>query len=117
MFRKVGTPVLGVVENQSYYTCPSCGDRAHVFGHGGAAKVADELGVALLGEARWLCLYAALAVIPMRLQVPLDIAIREQGDAGKPIVVSSPDSPQARALFGVADGVWAVLEKQGAHTS
>lgn len=52
MFRKVNVPILGVVENQSYYVCPSCGDHAHVFGHGGAAKVAEELGVTFLGEVR-----------------------------------------------------------------
>jgi ATP-binding protein involved in chromosome partitioning len=77
MFRKVEVPILGIVENMSYFLCPHCGGRTEIFAHGGARSEADRLGVPFLGE------------------VPLDIAIRETSDGGKPIVVSEPDSENA----------------------
>lgn len=70
MFRKVNVPIIGLVENMSYYTCRSCGDVAHLFGHGGAKQTADELEVPFLGE------------------IPLNVAIREAGDAGTPAAVA-----------------------------
>ena len=88
MFRKVDVPVLGLIENMSYYVCPKCGDEAHIFGHGGAKAEAARLSVEFLGE------------------VPLDIAIRETSDAGTPIVVSQPDSPHAQAYAAIAAKVW-----------
>lgn len=88
MFRKVDVPVLGLIENMSYYVCPKCGDEAHIFGHGGAKAEAARLSVEFLGE------------------VPLDIAIRETSDAGQPIVVSQPDSPHAQAYKAIAAKVW-----------
>ena len=88
MFRKVDVPVLGLIENMSYYVCPKCGDEAHIFGHGGAKAEAARLSVEFLGE------------------VPLDIAIRETSDAGTPIVVSQPDSPHAKAYADIAVKVW-----------
>lgn len=88
MFRKVDVPVLGLIENMSYYVCPKCGDEAHIFGHGGAKAEAARLSVEFLGE------------------VPLDIAIRETSDAGTPIVVSQPDSPHAKAYADIAAKVW-----------
>ena len=84
MFRKVDVPVLGIVENMSYYVCPNCGDRAEIFGHGGARDTAQRMGVDFLGE------------------IPLDLAIRETSDQGRPIVVSQPDSPQAKAVTDIA---------------
>ena len=88
MFRKVDVPVLGIVENMSYFACPKCGEVSHIFDHGGARKVADELGMEFLGE------------------VPLDLAIRETSDGGRPIVVSQPDSPNAQAFLAIAERVW-----------
>ncbi len=77
MFRKVNVPVLGIVENMSYFQCPHCGTRSDIFGHGGARHEAERLGVPFLGE------------------VPLHMAIRETSDSGKPVVVSEPDGPHA----------------------
>ncbi len=91
MFKRVDVPVLGIVENMSYYVCPKCGDRAHIFGHGGARETAQKLGVDFLGE------------------VPLDIAIRETSDQGRPITVSDPDSPHAAAFRDIASKVAAKL--------
>ena len=88
MFRKVDVPVLGIVENMSYFTCPNCGHVAHVFSHGGARREAEKLGMEFLGE------------------MPLDIEIRETSDGGRPIVVSNPDSPLAQAYVGIAGRVW-----------
>jgi ATP-binding protein involved in chromosome partitioning len=88
MFRKVDVPVIGIVENMSYFVCPHCGGRSDIFTHGGARRAAEAMGVPFLGE------------------VPLDMAIREASDAGKPIVVSQPDGPHARAYRAIADQVW-----------
>jgi ATP-binding protein involved in chromosome partitioning len=77
MFKKVNVPVLGIVENMSYFQCPHCGTRSDIFGHGGARHEAERLGVPFLGE------------------VPLDIAIRTTSDSGNPVVVSEPDGPHA----------------------
>ncbi len=73
MFRRVNVPVLGIVENMSYFLCPHCGGRTDVFGHGGARHEAERLGVPFLGE------------------VPLDIAIRETSDSGRPVVATDPE--------------------------
>ena len=77
MFKKVNVPVLGIVENMSYFQCPHCGTRSDIFGHGGARHEAERLGVPFLGE------------------VPLHMAIRATSDAGNPVVVSEPDGPHA----------------------
>jgi len=84
MFERVGVPVLGVVENMSYFVCPHCGERSEIFLSGGGARLADELGVPLLG------------------QVPLQAQMADFADAGRPIVVAAPDSPAAQALGAVA---------------
>jgi len=84
MFRKVDVPVLGIVENMSYFACPNCGHVSNIFSHGGARKEADKLGIDFLGE------------------IPLDIEIRETSDSGRPIVVSRPDSPHAEAFLSIA---------------
>lgn len=94
MFRRVDVPVLGIIENMSYYVCPKCGERADIFGHGGARETALKLGVDFLGE------------------VPLDIEIRETSDSGRPIVVSNPDSPHAEAFRDIADRVASALDGQ-----
>jgi ATP-binding protein involved in chromosome partitioning len=84
MFNQVKIPLLGVVENMSYFVCPHCGGRTDVFSHGGARKEAEKLGVPFLGE------------------VPLDIAIRANSDDGRPVIASMAESPQANALLEIA---------------
>jgi ATP-binding protein involved in chromosome partitioning len=84
MFRKVDVPVLGFVENMSYFRCPHCGERSDIFGHGGAKREAERLGVEFLGE------------------VPLDILIRETSDEGQPIVASHPESEHAQIFRRIA---------------
>jgi ATP-binding protein involved in chromosome partitioning len=91
MFRKVEVPVLGIVENMSYFACPHCGQRSDIFSHGGARREAERLGVEFLGE------------------LPLDMAIRETSDGGHPIVVSQPESPHAKTYRAIAERVWAKL--------
>jgi ATP-binding protein involved in chromosome partitioning len=91
MFRKVDVPVLGFIENMSYFACPHCGERTDIFAHGGAKREAERFGVDFLGE------------------IPLDIAIRETSDSGEPIVVSQPSSPHAAAYREIAQKVWAKL--------
>jgi ATP-binding protein involved in chromosome partitioning len=91
MFRKVDVPVLGIIENMSYFLCPNCGHESHIFSHGGAHEEADRLGVEFLGE------------------IPLDIDIRTTSDSGQPIVVSQPESDHAKVYRGIADRVWAKL--------
>jgi ATP-binding protein involved in chromosome partitioning len=91
MFRKVAVPVLGFVENMSFYLCPHCGERAEIFGHGGAREEAEKLGVPFLGE------------------VPLHLDIRTTSDSGHPIVVSEPDSPYAQIYKNIAGRVWKQL--------
>jgi ATP-binding protein involved in chromosome partitioning len=84
MFEKVDVPVLGIVENMSYFVCTHCGERSEIFGHGGARAEADKRAVPFLGE------------------VPLDARIRETSDAGTPIVTAEPDSPQASLFRALA---------------
>jgi len=91
MFRKVAVPVLGIVENMSYFVCPKCGERSEIFGHGGAHQEADKLGVPFLGE------------------VPLHLDIRTTSDSGHPIVVARPDSPHAQTYKAIAGRVWKQL--------
>jgi ATP-binding protein involved in chromosome partitioning len=84
MFRRVDVPVLGIVENMSYFLCPHCGTRSDIFGHGGARHEAERLSVPFLGE------------------VPLHMAIREKSDAGLPVVATEPDSPHAAIYREIA---------------
>jgi ATP-binding protein involved in chromosome partitioning len=91
MFRKVAVPVLGFVENMSFFLCPHCGERSEIFGHGGARQEAEKLGVPFLGE------------------VPLHLDIRTTSDSGHPIVVSRPDSPHAQIYKNIAGRVWKQL--------
>ena len=92
MFKQVHVPLLGVVENMSYFVCPHCGGRTDVFSHAGARKEAERLGAPFLGE------------------VPLDIAIRSNSDEGRPIVASLADSTHAGAFVEIARRVAQALE-------
>jgi ATP-binding protein involved in chromosome partitioning len=87
MFRRVNVPVLGIVENMSYFLCPHCGGRSDIFGHGGARAEAERLGVPFLGE------------------VPLDMEIREKSDSGLPVVATRPDGPHAQIYRDIATRV------------
>jgi ATP-binding protein involved in chromosome partitioning len=87
MFKKVNVPVLGIVENMSYFQCPHCGTKSDIFGHGGARHEAEKLGVPFLGE------------------VPLHMAIRATSDAGTPVVDSEPDGPHAAIYRAIAGQV------------
>ena len=91
MFEKTLVPVLGLIENMSSFACPHCGQTSHLFGHGGARREAEALGVPFLGE------------------IPLLLDIRETSDAGTPIVASAPDSPAAAAYRAIAERVWQSL--------
>jgi ATP-binding protein involved in chromosome partitioning len=92
MFQKVNVPVLGIVENMSYYVCPKCGNREEIFKHGGGARTAKQLGVPFLGE------------------IPLDPKVAIGGDAGKPIVTSEPGSKVTEAYLSIADAVVRAVE-------
>jgi len=87
MFQQTRVPILGIVENMSYYICPHCNSEDHIFGRGGGSRAAEQLGIPFLGE------------------VPLDLAIRTQSDIGKPIVLAQPDAPSARTLRSIAERV------------
>ncbi|XP_024268607.1 iron-sulfur protein NUBPL isoform X2 [Oncorhynchus tshawytscha] len=93
MFRKVNVPVLGIVQNMSVFQCPKCNHQTHIFGADGARALADTLGVQVLGD------------------IPLHLSIREMSDRGQPVVVSSPDSPEAEAYRKVATAVVQRLEE------
>lgn len=99
MFRKVDVPVFGIIENMSYFLCPDNGKRYDIFGHGGAKKEAERMGVDFLGE------------------VPIEIEIRERSDAGTPITAANPDSPAAKNYRAIADAVWAKIEQAQASDS
>ena len=94
MFRKVEVPVLGVIENMATHVCTNCGHEEHIFGHGGGARMAEEAGIAFLGE------------------LPLDIRIRQQADEGKPTVVAMPDSDLTARYRAIARGAAAKLSLQ-----
>jgi ATP-binding protein involved in chromosome partitioning len=91
MFERVRTRILGIVENMSGYSCPHCGEHADIFGRGGGRQLAHDMHAPYLGE------------------VPLDIRVRESGDAGAPTVLSSPDSPAGKAFRGIADAIAAAV--------
>ncbi len=96
MFEKVSVPILGVVENMSYYSCPNCGEHAHIFGHGGAKTEAEKYGYPFLGE------------------VPLDIDIRIHSDDGRPIAAHNSDSDQARTFLNIANAVATHMDEHAA---
>jgi len=92
MFQKVQVPIIGVVENMSYFLCPHCGGRTDIFSHAGARKEAEALGVPFLGE------------------VPLDLAIRQNSDEGLPVAATLPESADASAFMEIARRVADTLE-------
>jgi ATP-binding protein involved in chromosome partitioning len=96
MFKRVNVPVLGVIENMSYFLCPHCGTRSDIFSHGGARHEAERLGVPFLGE------------------VPLHMTIREKSDAGLPVVATEPDGPHAKIYRDIAARVRDQLKGGGA---
>ena len=95
MFRKVEVPVLGFIENMSYFLCPHCHERSEIFSHGGARHEAERLGVEFLGE------------------LPLDIAIRETSDEGRPIVIAEPESEHAKTYRAIAARIWEKIGGDG----
>ncbi len=95
MFERVGVPVIGIVENMSYFVCPHCGERTEIFAGGGGSRLAEELGVPLLG------------------QVPLQAEMTQEADEGQLAVISRPDSPAGQALAAVAA---AVIDQAGGKT-
>jgi len=94
MFRQLNIPLLGVVENMSYFACPHCGEQTDIFGHGGGKAMADDLKIPFLGE------------------VPIDTRVRSGGDEGQPVTVAAPDSPAAQAFREVAGKVAAQISIQ-----
>lgn len=84
MFQKVNVPLLGIIENMSFFLCGHCGERTEIFSHGGGKRAAEKVGVPFLGS------------------IPIDPAIRDGGDSGHPIVVADPKSPQATAFMEIA---------------
>jgi ATP-binding protein involved in chromosome partitioning len=93
MFEKVNVPVLGLIENMSFYCCPNCGHQANIFGHGGAEAEAGRLGTEFLGA------------------LPLKLEIRELADAGTPIAASRPDSEEAAIYRRIAARLWEKLKQ------
>ncbi len=96
MFKRVNVPILGVIENMSYFVCPSCGTRSDIFGHGGAQHEAERLKVPFLGA------------------VPLDMTIRETSDSGQPVVATQPDGPHAKVYRAIAERLRDALAGAGA---
>ena len=88
MFTRVSVPVLGIIENMSYFICSNCGQRHEIFGHGGARAEAEKLGVPFLGE------------------VPLDSHLRERSDSGEPVTATEPDSGHAKIYRDMAARLW-----------
>ena len=99
MFKKVNVPLLGVVENMSYFVCGHCGERTEIFSFGGGEQAAKKFGVPFLGR------------------VPLDPAIREGGDQGSPIVVKNPDSPQTQAFLQIVRALVSQLKQSEGEES
>jgi ATP-binding protein involved in chromosome partitioning len=96
MFRRTEIPILGIVENMATFVCPNCGSVSHIFGHGGARKEAEKLGVPFLGE------------------VPLNMTIRETSDSGRPVTAIDPDGPHGTIYRAMAEQIWAGLSGGGA---
>lgn len=95
MFRKVGVPILGIVENMAMHVCSQCGHEEHIFGEDGGTRISAQYGVPLLGS------------------LPLDKRIREQTDSGKPTVIAEPESALAAAYLSIADGIAAAMDNGG----
>ena len=87
LFKRLEVPIFGIIENMSYYICEKCGNRADIFGHAGAEKTAEKYGVDFLGA------------------IPLHYDIRVNSDSGTPIVLSSPESPQAKVYSEISSKI------------
>ncbi len=87
MFGEVKIPILGIIENMSHFVCPHCGKTTDVFSHGGGEKTSERYEVPYLGS------------------LPLELKIREAGDAGKPVVIAAPESEEAKAFLKIAQDV------------
>lgn len=87
MFKKVNVPILGIIENMSYFACPHCGERTDIFASGGVERECKRLNVSLLGE------------------IPIDVQIRIGGDSGKPVVADKPDNPQSKMFLEIAKNI------------
>ncbi len=98
MFKQLNVPILGIVENMSYFLCPHCNERTDIFGQGGAQRMAEQHGVPLLGE------------------LPLDPAVRAGGDMGRPVLIAEPESPVSEAMRKVAGQVAARVSVLGSRT-
>jgi len=97
MFQKVNVPMIGLIENMSYFLCPHCSERTEIFSHGGGQKAAEKLGIPFLGE------------------VPIDPSVRAGGDSGIPILLSQPNSPSAVAFRNIARAAAAQISIQNAR--
>lgn len=97
MFRQLNIPILGVVENMSYFVCGHCQERTDIFGHGGGETMATDLGIPFLGE------------------VPIDTRVRTGGDEGRPVVAEAPDAPAAQAFVTIAGKVAAQISIQASR--
>jgi len=93
MFEKLSVPIVGVIENMSYFVCPHCDGRTEIFGHGGGERISERYGIPLLGR------------------IPLDVRIRTAGDEGHPIVLGEPDSPLAAAFRSAAEQTAASISR------
>jgi ATP-binding protein involved in chromosome partitioning len=93
MFKKVNVPLLGVIENMSHFVCGHCGERTEIFSHGGGEQAAKKFEIPFLGR------------------IPLDLAIREGGDQGNPIVVKDPESPQTQAFLQIVRTLVSQIEQ------
>jgi ATP-binding protein involved in chromosome partitioning len=97
MFQKVNVPLLGIIENMSYFLCGHCNHRTDIFSHGGGERAAKKLGIPFLGN------------------IPIDPAIRAGGDNGQPITIADPDSPQAKAFHDIAAKLIEALDGESAN--
>jgi len=88
MFRKVNIPILGMIENMSYFICPHCGEQSDIFSHGGAAHEAEVSKTEFLGH------------------IPLDLTLRQTSDSGKPLVITQPDHPISQIFKSIAQKIW-----------
>ncbi len=95
MFRKLNVPILGVIENMSFFRCPHCGERSDIFSHGGGEAASIKLDVPFLGE------------------VPIDLKIREGGDSGRPVLVDDPESPQSKLFMNLGEQLAARISSLG----
>lgn len=93
MFEQIHTPILGIIQNMSYYICPHCGEKTYIFGQNGAKNTANQMGIKFLGD------------------IPLDISVRQNADNGTPIVAAEPDSPLTKAYEDIATKILEMLKK------